>query len=752
MHEEITGKVIRILYEDKAVDFGRIVFECRNSSDFFFIPFPREKGEMAKQRGRRLLAPRRLARSELSLLGGGREVLLIDYVPPPFKIMTVQLSKGTSLDKNRRNFSAWTKYRDEKKAWIEPIVSQYGEYELLELGLVEELVKNRAKELGLKDPRKIEQAIRQFLLGCGDPNALLPAWGNSGGKNLQKLCAVKTGRPSKRRALPDATPEYILTETSRQWLCDGWQLFKKARVSVHTAYLLTCVRYFPGLEVHTNKDGRRYSIAPRSQRPTENQFRTAAKKQGLTASRINMGERVHRLTQRALTGNASDGVYAVGQLGLIDSTSEDQTPVSSINRLKVLPSTYRTVCMDVRSEYILGMYCGFEYPSTLTSLLCILNCVESKVDFCKAHGIVIEEGEWHSRLLKRIRGDNGELKSNLGMETMNSSEVAAEFVRSYCGDMKGVLEASHKTIHRQADHHAAGSTRGKRKERGGLSNESEACRSFEENMPHVIRAVLRHNNEELVPHLLTVEMRRVNVPPTRRAIYEWYVENGYVVSEPTHIDTLRVHCLPKLKAVIRRDGVHIFDPRDTRRLVPNLVFTSTWLADSSVWQGRATKNQCEVMLDPQRLSVCYLYRNDQIHELRRKTTDPLVERLALCEYLAMTDDDWLIIDEMRPDLEASDAKAYASNQALNRFAKKAKATAKLALTSNQPREDAKTKGHEKRRNRAEELERIHHKTLGIHAMQPVPTRVTETIPLARTVQDATLDLMAEVRNRRSTAQ
>lgn len=754
MREELTGKVIRILYEDKTVDIGRIFYECRDSDDVFYMPFPNEKGEKAKQRGRRLLAPRRLDRLKLSLLGKGKEVLLIDYVPPPYKKITkVHASQGLALEKNRRNLSAWFRFRDEKTALIEPIVSQYGEYELLELGLLDGLVDAQAKKLGMKDSRKIQQAMRQFLLGCGDPTAMLPAWGNVGGKGSQKLCSTKTGRPSRRRSLPDPEPEYVLTETSRQWLRDGWHLLKKARVSVHTAYLLMCVRYFPGTEVHTGKDGILYSIAPRSKRPTKTQFRTAAKKQGLTASRINMGERVHRLTQRGLTGNASDGIYAVGQLGLIDSTSEDQTPVSSINPLKVLPSTYRTVCMDVRTEYILGMYCGFEHPSTLTSLLCILNCTTSKVEFCKGHGIVLEEGEWHSRLPKRIRADNGELKSNLGMETMSSSEVAAEFVRSYCGDLKGVLESSHKNIHRQADHHAAGSTQGQRKDRGEPAREREACRSHEENMPHVIRAVLRHNNDELVPRLLTVEMRRDGVVPTRRAIYEWYVAKGYVSSEPTHIDTLRIHCLPKLKAVIRRDGVHIFDPRDIRRIVPNLVFTSTLLAESGIWLRRGNGTQCEVMLDPQDISVCFLYRNDQLQELFCKTADPLVGRLTLCEYLAMTDDDWMVVDQMRPDLDASDAKAYASNQALNKCAKKAKKAAQaLASGTDKPGEEEISKGHEKRKNRAEELERLHHKALGIDGLPPVVFRPPEAAPLRRPIPNAALDLMTQVRNRRSTHQ
>lgn len=466
-----------------------------------------------------------------------------------------------------------------------------------------------------------------------------------------------------------------------------------------------------------------------------------------------MGARVRQLTQRALTGNASDGIYAVGQLGLIDCTSEDQTPVSSIDPLQVLPSTHRTVCMDVRSEYILGMYSGFEHPSTLTSLLAILNCVIPKAEFCKRYGVTIEEGEWHSRLCKRIRADNGELKSEKGISTLSSMEVAAEFVRSYSGDMKGPVESAHKKLHRQADHLAAGSTLGMRKERGEAVREDEACRSFEQNMPFVIRAVLRHNNEEPVPDLLTVEMRRDGVKPTRRAIYEWYIAQGYVASEPTSLETLRAHCLPKLKAVIRRDGVHVFDPRDERRLIPGLVYTGKWLVSSGLGERAAKRSiACEVQLDPQDMEACYVYRNDDLNELRRKTTDPLASRLALCEYLLMTDDDATEVDKMQEGLEASDAREYASNDDLNRSAKKAKKAAQDALMSaSNTSKNGKIKGHEKRKNRVEEIGRAHLHALGIGplASERTPLMPPQLPPLPVASRSATRDLMAQLRNRKN---
>lgn len=755
MPEVLKGKIIRVHAGEEFYDVGRVIYEYRDGSSFIYIPFPTIPSDVSAQKGRRLLAPRVVAREEIFKLGSGNEVALVDYTEPrTWKLTDEQLMHGVGLDKNRRNLPRWLEQREEWKALIEPITSEYGEYELLELGLLNDAIAELAKKLEAEDPRKIVQAMRRFLFGCGHPNALLPHWEKIGGKGTEKFCRVKTGRRNKRSFRPDAEAEYVVKETDRRWMSDGWDLYKKKRVPERRAYLLMCVRYYPGSEVEADEVGRKYSIAPRSKRPTIAQFRRAARARGrLSASHINMGERVRRLTQRVLTGHASDGIYAVGQLGLIDSTSEDQTPVSSINLLRVLPSTYRTVCMDVRCEYILGLYSGFEHPSTLTSLLAILNCVMSKVEFCKRYGVLIEEGEWHSRLFKRIRADNGELKSEKGMSTLSSMEVAAEFVRSYSGDMKGPVESTHKKLHRQADHLAAGSTLGMQKERGEVAREGEACRSFEQNMPFVIRAVLRHNNEELVPHLLTVEMRRDGVKPTRRAIYEWYIAQGYVASEPTNLETLRAHCLPKLKAVIRRDGIHVFDPRDERRLIPGLVYTGKWLVSSGLGERAAKRTiACEVQLDPQDMEACYVYRNDELHELRRKTTDPLASRLALCEYLVMTDDDGIEVDKMQEGLDAFDAQEFASNEALNRSAKKAKRAAQAALMSaSNTSKNGKTKGHEKRKNRVEEIERAHLHALGVRprASEDSPLMQSQLTPLLVPPRSATRDLMAQLRNRKN---
>ena len=753
MRELLKGKLIRVHLSTGFRDLGRVVYDCRDCDDVIYIPLPAE-GRYGHGQDTRLLAPKRLKRDQIPLLGDGHEVTLVEFVPPDEWILTDEelLRRSFSLDKTRRNLPAWLAHRENKKALIAPILREFGDYELLELGLLNANVRDQVKKAGMKDGRIIVQAMRRYYFGCGHPNALLPNWAEVGSKGVQKFSASKTGRPSAKSLQPGAEPELVLTEGDREKLSNGWKTYKKKGVSLKVAYLLTCRQYWPGPEPINDSYKNQYFLKPPHQRPTFAQFKWAAGLLGLSASRVNMGERVFSLTRRALIGSATDGIYALAQVALIDSTSEDQTQVSSLNRLKVLPSTYRTIVVEAWCGYILGVYCGFEHPSTLTSLLALLNCVSSKVDFCARYGIHITEGEWFSRLPKRVRGDNGELKSEKGISTMSASEVASEFVRSYAGDMKSGAESSHHRLHRLVDHHAAGSTQGRRRERGEDRRERDACRTFDENMPFVIKAILRHNNEEPVDHLLSVEMRQDGVKPTRRAIYEWLLSKGYAASEPSHLDTLLAQCLPRFKGVIRRDGIHIFDPRDPRRLIPQLVYASEWLRESSLSERAGNGSiPCEVQIDPQNLAVCYVAKNNKLQQLHRKSSDPLVNELSLLEYLLMKDADLAKVTEMRGFLESSDAQLYAGNRAQNTASRAAK---KAALMQAAAGDVPETSRYDKRKNREVEMTHLRLTRLEIvdsHALQK-STEAKEASwisPSPTVVQSVTADLMAASRRARA---
>lgn len=73
-----------------------------------------------------------------------------------------------------------------------------------------------------------------------------------------------------------------------------------------------------------------------------------------------------------------------------------------------------------------GIYVGFEHVSTSTALLAILNAAKDKVAFCREWGIEIEPWQWHSRVFKRVKADNGELKSQKGFVALSDMEQTAD--------------------------------------------------------------------------------------------------------------------------------------------------------------------------------------------------------------------------------------------------------------------------------------------------------------------------------------
>lgn len=677
------GQVLRAHLKEGFKDIGRVVLVLGDCDAFWYVPFPHDPSvdKEPGKNGRRgvaydVAAPRRVQCSELQECHS-----FVDYVPPSYWLVSEdELRTGvlkSDVVGHRADLVHWRKERESNKALIAEITDSYGAYELLELGQLNALVRDLAKK-GSTPHRKLRRLVRLHLFGCEHRNALLPRLARSGGRGTVKFSKTKTGRPRDAVARGKSREKgFVCSPDDRQNLLAGWRKYKKPGVSVYDSYLLTCVEFWPG-SVSVKRWSKNYRLAEPLKRPTLGQFKAEARRANESAASINMGKRVHDMCQRALRGSAKDGVVAVGQAMLIDSTSEDQTPVSEVNSLIVLPSTWRTVVFDVRTGYIFGLHCGFESPSTQTSLMAIQNAATPKQEFCQRWGVELTEGEWHSRMPKRVRADNGELKSVSGIETLNQSETSLEFTRSYDATMKGELEANHRSLHAHADHKNAASTHGRQRQRGEASRDKVACRTFRMNMPFVIRAVLRHNNEVPVPELLTIEMRQDNVQPTRRAIYEWFVRKGYCASEPGDLTSLRTQCLPRLNGVIDRGRIFLFDPRHPKRRIKGLMYRNTWLNSSPVSERAAGVTPIEVMLDPNDLRHCYFVRGGELRTADLSTKDPLAEDLTLCEHLLMHDEDGSAVEEQEEQLQERDAERALDNRAVNKSATKAKKAAKDA--------------------------------------------------------------------------
>jgi len=365
----------------------------------------------------------------------------------------------------------------------------------------------------------------------------------------------------------------------------------------------------------------------------------------------------------------------VGLIGQTDSSPADFYPVASASRLATLcaPSCSEITCEEL--GYTFGLYVGFEHVSTSTTLLAILNAAEDKVAFCLEWGIEIEPWQWHSRVFKRVKADNGELKSQKGFLALGEMEQTGEFCRAYVGEDKAMQESRHRSRQVAVEHQVAGTNFGRRRERGEADPRQDAALTLREYMQQYIRHLLWKNNEERVEHLLTLEMRNENVPPYRADIYRWCLQKKYVTAESPDLTALRARCLPTVKAVLRSNGVHLIDPTTSdRRIIRGPVFSSAWLKSSGLLaKAHKRRKTPHVHINPGRLDRIYVELNDQgLRELTLQTNDPLAADLTLAEWLSVNAGDRAYRAEVRHAELCNGSSRTKTQDTVNASAKAAK--------------------------------------------------------------------------------
>jgi hypothetical protein len=370
------------------------------------------------------------------------------------------------------------------------------------------------------------------------------------------------------------------------------------------------------------------------------------------------------------------------------------------------------------TEYILGFYSGHESSSSLTGLLALLNCVEDHVAFCSEIGVPIEPDDWISFMPKKVKGDNGDIKQDDSIMTLEASEISNAYAKIFSPLSKDKVEKKHRYLQRKADHRNDGSTRGRRRKRGERRREEDACRTHRKNLVHIVKAILQHNNDEPVPQLLTMEMRQDGVQPTRKAIVLWKMEKGYLASSPANLDLLRAHCLPRLSGVIHGDGIHLRDPRSpTGELIPGLVYSADWLYETDILsRARKRVSNIDVATNPSRLGCVYIQHNG-MKELSLKTHDPQLKELSLVDWLTICSIDKYsayITARLRDEVEAE---RVVSNHKTNQQARSAKREEQEKLPK---RPSKKTLSGNKRAARKSELDANKNRALGLDSAPPVP--------------------------------
>lgn len=624
---------------------GRVICVSEIDDLVCLIPMPRIKNSghvdnyvpSPKMQSAKKLAELLAARSGLQLL---------DFKTPAHWLWTdaqlqEQLGDGSGA-RRRYQLPKWLAREKRGYELIEPLVQGKALERIVFDPTMSTQIRQRAEHLAVSAVA-VRRALNAYLLGMGNRRALLPWYGRCGGPGRQRFSKTETGRPSigairggVRRAFASVPPEI------RACLARGWQKFKKPGVSTKRALAETLCFYLADA-VQWDGPQSKVSLGPAALAVTPAMFKYWGTREAgsLRAREIERGETPSRREYLRRIGRMRGRFETANGVAFIDSTSTDQTLVSAASPVKLLSAPWRTEVLGGCIDYIFGIHVGFEAPSATTALLAILSAATDKVAFCARFGHHIEPRDWYSSAFNSFLMDNGEGKGSLALCQIEQMESSASFGAVYDAINKAPSESGHHKRQKAVDHTLPGSTLGRRKRRGEPDRSQFARLRFDDYMHELIGEILHHNNVAYVDPL-RIEMYEGLKERTRRGVLEWLMAHHYVSSAAVDVDVLKTRCLPRLKAVMHGDGLHLFNPsRRDEALVPELVYRSDWLLSSGrLEQARRKSWRLEAHLDPSDISRVWV-NIDGLQRLDLCSNDPDLEKLCLLDWLTICTDNRL---------------------------------------------------------------------------------------------------------------
>ncbi|WP_462389799.1 hypothetical protein [Acidovorax sp. Q11] len=623
--------------------YGRVVHVDKNDDLVVVIRVP-ERNDRGHKRNY-VKAPIFLRLSSFLKQLERREYSVCRFDTPSHWLLTnkqLQENSTAGLDRNsRRNLSSWLKHRDAAYELIRPFVEGRTVDQIVMDPELKGWPAKRATSLNRKATSRIQSTLNAYLLALGEVNGLLPWYSESGAPGKKKIGERKTGRPREFSDLE--APNLVglnCDENVRKIFALGWKKFKKPGISVKTAFDKTLSEWFCK-SIRWNGTTATVKLRPEAFQYSQQQFEYWGTKDAdaLSAQQIERGETPARRAYERRQGRIKDRHFTINGEGFLDSTSSDQTLVSCASRLKVLGSPWRTDVMGANVDYIFGHHVGFENVSGMTALLAVLHAAEDKVEYCDKYGIKIKPRDWLATSFRTLIMDNGEGKGSLVMTTLDEMEIGAAFGSAYDSINKAPVESGHRRMQKSVDHLMPGATMGRRARRGEPARALLARQNLFEYMPSVIQRVLYHNNTEVID-IPTLEMRRDGIEPTRRGVVEWMRASGYVTSTAIDLPTLRIKCLPRLKAFLSAEGLHLYDPLYSgKRVIKKLVYTSEWLKQSALLsKAHAHRWALDAHMDPSDISQVWCNLNG-LQRMQLKTSDPEMTQLSLLDWLSICSSD-----------------------------------------------------------------------------------------------------------------
>ncbi|MDF2650640.1 MAG: Integrase catalytic region [Paenibacillus sp.] len=269
-----------------------------------------------------------------------------------------------------------------------------------------------------------------------------------------------------------------------------------------------------------------------------------------------LGSKKFNLQSRAVIGSMSHMADGPGKLYQVDSTIVDLFLLSSHN-FKIIGKPVLYVVSDTFSRRVVGFYVGLEGPNWEGYAMALANAFENKREFCSKYGIEITSDEWDCTFKPdQILCDRGSefigknsdmLSDSLGIHVSNAAP--------YRADWKSIVERTFGLLNDSVIHWLAGSTQGRKRERGERAPEKDAVLTLHDFTKILILTMLEHNHSHWIDsYPLTKEMIRDEVNPIPDEMWNWGIGNSGVLTE-VEPRIARLNLMPIGKATVHREGI-----------------------------------------------------------------------------------------------------------------------------------------------------------------------------------------------------
>lgn len=427
---------------------------------------------------------------------------------------------------------------------------------------------------------------------------------------------------------------------------------------------------------------------------------------------------------RGMFGGDTPETFRTGILADVDSTSNDRYLVSVFNRLRGVGTARSLPVVDTSIGYIFGIYVGWSVNGEAAKLS-ILNAASDKVEFCARYGLTITHEEWYACLHAEYRADKGEFNAEVPRESLGNLNRSIEYVISGRPDLRPEGEQTHHRLHDQS---ADGSTYGTTKKRGQRDPAKDAHQNIFEYTRELIRHILWHNNYVIVEHLLTTEMRQCGVKPTRRAILEWSMKNGYHHQIGYSEEDLVLALCPEVEAVVTPNGVYPIVRRngssgdeitlDELRYLDPFIKQHRWL---EIVRESGRRRRIVIRMNPNDpRKIWYQDADYGLQTFDLATKDPLLSRLATVHDLISTKTDEIgSVSQAKDEADKARATMRLQNEAERKQSKKEKK--EQQVIAKKTNVDSST-GADRRKNRQDEVAAVGQSPLPVTAGTEVPVR------------------------------